>query len=161
LHQRKPVTTDMSNQPEIKKAVAFRSYKPLDRDLDNLCIEQKTPVGPAGVSKRNDTSLQVIQNLEAYVQQVVGNVDQIKVAPNDVDWDLKRDASKRLRKLARETQKAILRIAEQERIRREQAEEGAYYSIDGDGDGEDDDRDQDQEGSEENPEKDGEGKKQT
>ncbi len=54
---------------------------------------------------------------------VIADVDNVKVVPKKINWDLKRDCAKRLAKLARQTQRSVLELAVQERKRRREEED--------------------------------------
>lgn len=80
----------------------FRSYKPQHDSLKEVQLEK---VKPADVSEH------VQEQLEASKPQpVVDEIDLVNLAPRKPDWDLKRDAAKKLEKLERRTQRAIAEL---------------------------------------------------
>nr|CAG4636697.1 EOG090X0KZ2 [Eubosmina coregoni] len=77
----------------------FRSYKPVDEDL------QKSTVPPA---KPENVDHLIDQELgKAKEPPVVEEIDLLNLAPRKPDWDLKRDVSKKLTKLEKRTQRSI------------------------------------------------------
>lgn len=86
---------------EPKKTLKFRSYMPTDESLK----EKRLP-------KAKPTSVEelVSEQVETAKNPDLGDVNLANLAPRKIDWDLKRDISKKLEKLERRTQKAIVEI---------------------------------------------------
>ncbi|XP_056635362.1 coiled-coil domain-containing protein 12 [Diorhabda sublineata] len=80
----------------------FRSYKPLNNDLNDYTIE---PADPGDVTKEVEDQLE-----SAKSSVVIDQLDVTSLAPRKPDWDLKRDVSKKLEKLEKQTQKAIAEL---------------------------------------------------
>lgn len=76
----------------------------------------------SGALRLLSESARVQRQLEARLRATVDRVDEIKVAPRKPNWDLKRDAARALKRLAKETQRAVVALAEQERKRRREEE---------------------------------------
>lgn len=91
----------------------FRSYKPQDETiLENAIVTEA-----------------VTESIEAEVQDqldmlktpiVIDEIDIVNLAPRKPDWDLKRDVSKKLDKLEKQTQRAIAELI-RERLKKNQS----------------------------------------
>ena len=91
----------------------FRSYKPQDETiLENAIVTEA-----------------VTESIEAEVQDqldmlktpiVIDEIDIVNLAPRKPDWDLKRDVSKKLEKLEKQTQRAIAELI-RERLKTNQS----------------------------------------
>lgn len=122
----------------------FRNYTPMDEELraassrSEVQLEDdgdstKLPLSKASAKVLLQDSEKLVRDLEEKVHAVIARVDVVKVAPQKVNWDLKRDVAKRLKRLARTTQRAVLNLAEQERKRRKLEEEEASDTGSGSG----------------------------
>mmetsp|Transcript_18201 Transcript_18201/g.31007 ORF Transcript_18201/g.31007 Transcript_18201/m.31007 type:complete len:137 (-) Transcript_18201:2168-2578(-) len=117
-----------------KRKLRFRNYTPNDASLAAVASspENNDPSNQQVKKKKLlDNAKMLVSELESKVRAVVENVDTVKATPKKINWDLKRDASKRLAKLARRTQRAILELAKEEQKRREE-EEGSESEGDSD-----------------------------
>jgi len=92
------------------KTLQFRNYVPMDESLGS-----NNTVVTAGESLAYSSF--VIKGLEERLQKTKGQLDQLKIAPKKINWDLKRDMAKSLAKLNRQTQRAIISIVEEEQAR--------------------------------------------
>jgi hypothetical protein len=80
------------------------------------------PGSGSGALRLLSESARVQRQLEARLRATVDRIDEIKVAPRKPNWDLKRDVARALKRLAKETQRAVVVLAEQERKRRREEE---------------------------------------
>merc|ERR1712180_507825 len=85
-----------------KKIIKFRNYNPKDEDLKSIDVTE-------GLSEHLQKAKPVATAEE---------VDLTTLAPRKPDWDLKRDVAKRLEKLEKRTQKAIVELI-RERLKEE------------------------------------------
>ncbi|KAH8278454.1 hypothetical protein KR018_003586, partial [Drosophila ironensis] len=92
----------------------FRSYKPQNEITDGEVLVQE-PTGNIESSVQGQLNL-----LEQ--PMVIEEIDITNLAPRKPDWDLKRDASKKLERLERRTQKAIAELI-RERLKLNQIED--------------------------------------
>ncbi|KHJ46962.1 hypothetical protein D918_02502 [Trichuris suis] len=83
----------------------FRNYKPLDSELARFSVDLSPALDIA------DELREVLEEAKKF--QEVEEIDLASLAPKKVDWDLKRDAQKKLDKLERRTQKAIIELIRQ------------------------------------------------
>ncbi|KAH8241943.1 hypothetical protein KR038_002937, partial [Drosophila bunnanda] len=92
----------------------FRSYKPQNENTTGEILVQE-PTGSIETAVEDQLSL---------LQQpmVIDEIDITNLAPRKPDWDLKRDASKKLERLERRTQKAIAELI-RERLKLNQIED--------------------------------------
>mmetsp|Transcript_19567 Transcript_19567/g.28879 ORF Transcript_19567/g.28879 Transcript_19567/m.28879 type:complete len:158 (+) Transcript_19567:87-560(+) len=120
---------DLASDKKEKKAVKFRNYAPKDDALD---IAEE----PASKKlKQNDENDQIEKDqpqekselekalMEAKVDAAIAKQDaavHITAAPKKVNWDLKRDIAKKMNRLERRTQKAVVELL---RLRLEQEAE--------------------------------------
>ena len=93
-----------------KKTIKFRNYAPKDDQLKTKKLENVKPVD-------------VVETLSEHLEKAKPNkasaeVDLATLAPRKPDWDLKRDVSKKLEKLEKRTQKAIVELI-RERLKEE------------------------------------------
>ncbi|KAG8040872.1 hypothetical protein G9C98_001860 [Cotesia typhae] len=94
--------SENSNEPSNLPKPKFRSYKPQDESLKENVLEEAKP---------GDVESEVQDLLSAAHSKVVfEELDLTSLAPRKPDWDLKRDVSKKLEKLERQTQKAIIEL---------------------------------------------------
>eukprot|EP00897_Mesotaenium_endlicherianum_P000554 jgi/Mesen1/1049/ME000122S00047 len=106
----------MSQAKESKargaQELKFRNYLPRDTHL------QQSKVAPPQLPKFEDPMLAVTP------AQVVPAEDPItSIAPKKPNWDLRRDVAKRLEKLERRTQRAMIELMQEEEKRRQEAAE--------------------------------------
>lgn len=94
-----------------KKTIKFRNYAPKDGQLKSKKVESIKPV---------DVSASLSEHLEkAKPSRTSEDVDLTTLAPRKPDWDLKRDVEKKLAKLEKRTQKAIVELI-RERLKDEE-----------------------------------------
>jgi len=94
-----------------KKVIKFRNYAPKDDQLKGKQLDKIKPI---------DVSEELTEHLEkAKPEKAVEDVDLTTLAPRKPDWDLKRDVAKKLEKLERRTQKAIVELI-RERLKDEE-----------------------------------------
>ncbi len=129
-----------------RKRVRFRNYVPVDpvlaaesaalareataemrdREAGGFAAAAAAAAAAAGSGsgalRLLSESARVHRQLEARLRATVDHVDEIKVASRKPNWDLKRDAARALKRLAKETQRAVVALAEQERKRRREEE---------------------------------------
>ncbi|CAI5458074.1 unnamed protein product [Closterium sp. Yama58-4] len=97
---------------EMLAEVRFRSYLPRDDQL----MERKLP--PAQLPKFQEPT-------PAQPLLLDPNEDPVTaIAPRKPNWDLRRDVAKRLAKLERRTQRAMIELMREEEERRQQQESG-------------------------------------
>ncbi|KAL9891553.1 coiled-coil domain-containing protein 12 [Glossina fuscipes] len=102
------------NGPEKLPRPVFRSYKP-QNDIINAEILPQEPTG--------DIEVAIESQMELLEQpMVVDEIDITDLAPRKPDWDLKRDVSKKLKRLERRTEKAITELI-RERLKKNQDKE--------------------------------------
>ena len=93
-----------------KKIIKFRNYNPKDEHLKAKKLENVKPI---------DVSEGLAEHLQkAKPVATAEEVDLTTLAPRKPDWDLKRDVAKRLEKLEKKTQKAIVELI-RERLKEE------------------------------------------
>uniref|UniRef100_A0A1B0C2W8 Coiled-coil domain-containing protein 12 n=1 Tax=Glossina palpalis gambiensis TaxID=67801 RepID=A0A1B0C2W8_9MUSC len=104
---------DENGQEKLPRPV-FRSYKP-QNDIINAEILPQEPTG--------DIEVAIESQMELLEQpMVVDEIDITDLAPRKPDWDLKRDVSKKLKRLERRTEKAITELI-RERLKKNQDKE--------------------------------------
>nr|CAG4642954.1 EOG090X0KZ2 [Evadne anonyx] len=95
---RREPTNESEEATSLPKPM-FRSYKPLDEELQKSTLAKATP--------------EVIDELvtdelgQAKQAPVLEEIDLSNLAPRKPDWDLKRVSAKKLAKLEKRTQRAI------------------------------------------------------
>lgn len=97
-------------QEPPKKVLKFRNYAPKDEKLKEKKVAQTKPI---------DVSEGLSEHLEK-AKEVKG-IDEVNLetlAPRKPDWDLKRDVAKKLEKLEKRTQKAVVELI-RERLKEE------------------------------------------
>eukprot|EP00118_Oscarella_pearsei_P017879 m.179969 g.179969 ORF g.179969 m.179969 type:complete len:183 (+) comp39237_c0_seq12:2482-3030(+) len=127
---------DMVFEPDSKKtkeeesdskrpALKFRSYKPKDESLQELQLPRTKPASsqfvvhpptPTGQDIAYDTLFPVASEIEKNVDAAAVDdkeINLLSLAPKKPDWDLKRDVSRKLEKLERRTQRAIVDLIRQ------------------------------------------------
>merc|ERR1712059_50251 len=111
-HTRNSQTSGSEGPPS--KMIKFRNYTPKDDELKVKKLEKIAP---------SDTSDHVQEHLEkAKPEAIADEVDLTTLAPRKPDWDLKRDVAKKLDKLEKRTQKAIVELI-RERLENEKADD--------------------------------------
>ncbi|EDW39291.1 GL13490 [Drosophila persimilis] len=106
--------TDSSELNEKLPKPVFRSYKPQNENTIGEVLLQE-PTG--NIESAVETQLNLLQQ-----PMVIDEIDISNLAPRKPDWDLKRDASKKLDRLERRTQKAIAELI-RERLKMNQIED--------------------------------------
>lgn len=127
-------TKDIGSQSENaeKKKINFRNYTPKDESLEDAIGEPVTKKMKQNVTDESSSMItssadkEVKSELEqalseakvdaSKVMQDKGSLN-IMAAPKKVNWDLKRDISKKLNRLERRTQKSVVELL---RLRLEQ-----------------------------------------
>ncbi|CDW54990.1 cwf18 domain containing protein [Trichuris trichiura] len=94
-----------STVTKFDAVLKFRNYKPLDSELARFTVDLSPALDIA------DELRDVLEEAKKF--QEVEEIDLASLAPKKVDWDLKRDAQKKLDKLERRTQKAIIELIRQ------------------------------------------------
>lgn len=103
------------NKPEESSAVSetvlkFRSYQPRDESLKD---KQLQPAAAPSIQKEAEARM-------ASVPDVANTeVGLANLAPRKVDWDLKRDIAKKLEKLEKRTQRALVEILREKLVSKE------------------------------------------
>ena len=98
------------NSEPPKKTIKFRNYAPKDDQLKSKKLESIKPI---------DVVESLTEHLEkSKSEKSAEEVDLTTLAPRKPDWDLKRDVSKKLEKLEKRTQKAIIELI-RERLKEE------------------------------------------
>lgn len=119
-----------TNEGETKKSISFRNYAPKDASMEQ---EEDEEEGSAKKKMRTEeTKTSALQEaLQAAQSEIAAGPakDQTStgvtsMAPKKVNWDLKRDVEKRLAKLERRTQRAIVELLK-ERLEREANEQAS------------------------------------
>mmetsp|Transcript_9681 Transcript_9681/g.19012 ORF Transcript_9681/g.19012 Transcript_9681/m.19012 type:complete len:153 (+) Transcript_9681:65-523(+) len=137
-----------ARRARLKKIAAggrlkFRNYKPEDAELSSKAVEIALPTpildevaaktatraasddndGPESKkSKQDDAPETAIQRELRSHNEENGGTELLNIAPRKPNWDLKRDVAKKMEKLQRRTQLAIVELIK-ERIAKEAAEE--------------------------------------
>ncbi|CDH48230.1 hypothetical protein RO3G_10424 [Lichtheimia corymbifera JMRC:FSU:9682] len=102
---------DGDNKSERNRTLAFRSYTPNDENLkQHVNIATPNDVGETVESETKSFTKDVLA--EAAVKEKE-EVDLFNLQPKKPNWDLKRDVEKKLERLDRRTQKAILELIRQ------------------------------------------------
>ncbi|XP_031568302.1 coiled-coil domain-containing protein 12-like [Actinia tenebrosa] len=84
------------------KVIKFRNYVPKDETLKDKKLPDAKPLSVED---------EVKEHLEkAKSTNIIEEVDLTNLAPRKPDWDLKRDVAKKLEKLERRTQRAIVEL---------------------------------------------------
>lgn len=102
-------TTPQEDEPrQTDQEVKFRNYIPRDKKL------QPNKVSPPSVPKFDDPV--------APAPVVNGTEDPlVNIAPKKPNWDLRRDVAKKLEKLERRTQRALVELMQEEERRRQES----------------------------------------
>mmetsp|Transcript_12732 Transcript_12732/g.16133 ORF Transcript_12732/g.16133 Transcript_12732/m.16133 type:complete len:180 (+) Transcript_12732:114-653(+) len=139
-----------ANEGGSKKVLKFRNYTPKDATLDSANADSQTGEGENDIERNtkrsktshddNDAKTKPKTELEQALlqakvdaaltmkqqQEEAGNstaTEVTAIAPKKVNWDLKRDIAKKLNRLEKRTQKAIVELL-RERLEREAEEQG-------------------------------------
>ncbi|EDW84331.1 uncharacterized protein Dwil_GK14082 [Drosophila willistoni] len=107
-------TTDGASQAEQLPKPIFRSYRPQNESTEGEVLPQE-PTG--NIETAVESQLNLLQQ-----PMIIDEIDITNLAPRKPDWDLKRDASKKLERLERRTQKAIAELI-RERLKMNQIED--------------------------------------
>mmetsp|Transcript_30465 Transcript_30465/g.97210 ORF Transcript_30465/g.97210 Transcript_30465/m.97210 type:complete len:156 (-) Transcript_30465:52-519(-) len=98
----------------------FRNYRPRDEKLRELF--EKTPrailyldleeVAAAPLSEDQQKAVEALTAIQRELKEQLARQDPnaVNIAPKKATWDLKRDIEKKLKKLERRTQRAIVEI---------------------------------------------------
>ncbi|XP_017041671.1 coiled-coil domain-containing protein 12 [Drosophila ficusphila] len=105
---------DPSESIEKLPKPVFRSYKPQNENTVGEVLAQE-PTG--NIESAVGDQINLLQQ-----PMVIDEIDISNLAPRKPDWDLKRDASKKLERLERRTQKAIAELI-RERLKLNQIED--------------------------------------
>lgn len=97
----------------------FRNYRPNADELGDLALPAKTA-----------PSLTVVKDIDNILEEEIKRKPEVlNVAPQKPNADLKRDVDKKLRKLARRTQKAIRELIREKLLAEEN---GDFHGVTGD-----------------------------
>ncbi|KAI8372818.1 mRNA splicing factor [Radiomyces spectabilis] len=103
-------STDRASD-EAEKTLTFRSYVPIDEDLQkNVSIATPADIG---ATVESETQHIAKDTLREAADKEKEEVDLFNLAPRKPNWDLKRDVEAKLEKLDRKTQRAILELIRQ------------------------------------------------
>ncbi|KAI8078694.1 mRNA splicing factor [Halteromyces radiatus] len=100
-----------ANAEEKVKDLTFRSYTPSDENLKQL-VNIATPDN-IKTTVESETKQIPIQTLQEAAEKEKEEVDLFNLAPKKANWDLRRDVEKKLEKLDRRTQRAVLELIRQ------------------------------------------------
>ncbi|KAI9016343.1 mRNA splicing factor [Phycomyces nitens] len=96
---------------ETEKKLSFRSYIPSDERLkQHAKIATPDDIGETVESETKEITKEVLSKAAEKEKE---EIDLFNLAPKKANWDLKRDVEKKLEKLDRRTQRAILEILRQ------------------------------------------------
>mmetsp|Transcript_31198 Transcript_31198/g.43236 ORF Transcript_31198/g.43236 Transcript_31198/m.43236 type:complete len:134 (+) Transcript_31198:131-532(+) len=96
--------SDQQKEEETEVPVKFRNYLPKDEDLQKVKVD---------AAKANEFE-EIVLTPAAGLDEAVDGEDAIaNLAPKKANWDLKRDASKKLEKLERRTQRAMIELMQE------------------------------------------------
>eukprot|EP01134_Creolimax_fragrantissima_P006742 CFRG6742T1 len=111
-----------------------------DEKIDSIKLRNYDPVGDVPIldgaaidETKEQAKLQLAEEEKQLIdinEEVLATVDVTKLAPQKITWDLQRDLSKRMAKLDRRTEKAIVELVAQ---RLKEAAHVKDKSIDGKG----------------------------
>ncbi|KAI8067082.1 mRNA splicing factor [Gongronella butleri] len=107
----RPATADR------EEGLVFRSYTPQDEELK----KHVQPASHADIKMTAETATADIptETLKEAAEKETEEVDLFNLAPKKANWDLRRDVEKKMRRLDRRTQRAILDL-----IRKRLADDG-------------------------------------
>ncbi|KAL3824980.1 hypothetical protein ACJIZ3_021009 [Penstemon smallii] len=116
-NQQQHLEREEDNQEEENVNMKFRNYLPHDKQL------QDGKLAPPVLPKFEDPVLAVPPPEEKKEDPF------LNIAPKKPNWDLRRDVQKRLDKLERRTQKAMLILMEREEAKRRLGEDGSNGAV--------------------------------
>ncbi|KAG1681271.1 Coiled-coil domain-containing protein 12 [Nymphon striatum] len=99
----------------------FRSYNPQDEQLKENTVPRITP---GTVEEHVKEDIERSKKIEPIMEEV----DLVNLAPRKPDWDLKRDVAKKLERLEKRTQRAIVEII-RDRIKAGEEDPGVAVSM--------------------------------
>lgn len=107
-----------------KRAISFRNYAPNDASME----EQESKKARVEEEEQQEQS-EPKSALQAALNQAQSEITTKEksvesMAPKKINWDLKRDVEKKIAKLEKRTQKAIVELLK-ERLEREATEQAA------------------------------------
>ncbi|CAO3596537.1 unnamed protein product [Absidia cylindrospora] len=113
IRKRKQASTPSNTRvnDESIKDLKFRSYTPTDENLKQH-VSIATP-NHIKITAETETKEIPTQTLAEAAEKEKEDVDLFNLAPKKANWDLRRDVEKKLEKLDRRTQKAILETIRQ------------------------------------------------
>lgn len=94
--------------------VVFRNYVPKDEGLRLKVLRNE-----GGVPSREAEV--ILNEAKKKVRSLPSEDKPLSIAPKRANWDLKRDVDKRLKKLAKRTQRAIAELAEELNVDNEES----------------------------------------
>lgn len=103
--------------------IKFRNYRPTDNTLLGTANEgsadKEAAAPPTAPPRKAEEEDAIKRELKKHIEEHGGGEDVLNIAPKKPNWDLKRDVSKKVEKLDRLTQRAIVdmlreKIANQE-----------------------------------------------
>ncbi|KAL0079623.1 cwf18 pre-mRNA splicing factor-domain-containing protein [Phycomyces blakesleeanus] len=110
---------------DSEKKLSFRSYTPADEKLkQHVKIATPDDIGETVETETKEITKEVLAKAAVKEKE---EVDLFNLAPKKANWDLKRDVEKKLEKLDRRTQRAVLEILRQ-RLTEEDAAAGGNQS---------------------------------
>ncbi|KAI7861977.1 mRNA splicing factor [Spinellus fusiger] len=102
---------DSIENTDTEKKLSFRSYIPNDETLkQHANIVTPDDIGDTIESETKHITKEVLSKATEKEKE---EVDLFNLAPKKANWDLKRDVEKKLEKLDRKTQRAVLQILRQ------------------------------------------------
>ncbi|XP_046846487.1 coiled-coil domain-containing protein 12-like [Xenia sp. Carnegie-2017] len=113
--EKRGVSDSSTESESAVKVIKFRNYQPKDEALKEQKLSGAKPLS---------VEQEVKEHVEKGKSDVVNEVDLSNLAPRKPDWDLKRDVAKKLEKLERRTQRAIIEL-----IRSRLQEEGNLAEV--------------------------------
>ncbi|CAK9304583.1 unnamed protein product [Gordionus sp. m RMFG-2023] len=103
LKKKKQENNENSENLIKHKKPIFRNYAPTDTELQSSMLPK---VKPSALDEKIEEQISLTtQPEEKLTNKIEMNLSTL--APRKIDWDLKRDISKKLEKLERKTQQAI------------------------------------------------------
>ncbi|KAK3267957.1 hypothetical protein CYMTET_19724 [Cymbomonas tetramitiformis] len=105
---------ELSIPVEEERTLKFRNYLPKDDSLQEAKIEAAKP------EEFEEPNIEPSAGLDDAID---GEEAIMSVAPKKANWDLRRDVAKKLEKLERRTQRAMVELMQEEEKRRMEAGE--------------------------------------
>eukprot|EP00803_Ostreobium_quekettii_P004385 evm.model.scf_42.12 EVM.evm.TU.scf_42.12 scf_42:83153-85453(+) len=112
LRQAAKLTEGDAAEAEAKPVLKFRNYVPKDQEIEHTKVKPAQP--PSFKEPKPKQEEEKGPNDEVIID----------VAPKKANWDLKRDIAKKLEKLERRTQRALIELMQEEEKRKFEAEGG-------------------------------------